>query len=152
VEEERIRGLRSFDRRRVRGSYGLPFFFPVGSAMTSSELLSASFGAALLSLILLCVAGCGSESGGGDLEVVEPRLVETPNGQRAFTGTLVNGGGAPISIAQIEVALYDDEGSPVERIQIEVKDVPARDSLDFSQTIDSDEPFSQAQVQSVYRP
>ena len=120
--------------------------------MTSSELLSASFGAALLSLILLCVAGCGSESGGGDLEVVEPRLVETPNGQRAFTGTLVNGGGAPISIAQIEVALYDDEGSPVERIQIEVKDVPARDSLDFSQTIDSDEPFSQAQVQSVYRP
>ena len=35
---------------------------------------------------------------------------------------------------------------------VEVKDVPARDSMDFIPTIDSDEPFSQAQVQSVYRP
>jgi len=101
---------------------------------------------------LLSVAGCGAESGGGGLEVVEPRLVKTPNGQRAFAGTLINGGTVPISIAQIEVALYDDEGSPVERVQIEVKDIPAGDSLDFSQTIDSDEPFTQAQVQSVYTP
>jgi hypothetical protein len=53
---------------------------------------------------------------------------------------------------QIEVALYDDEGSSVETIQIEVDDVPARDSLDFKSRIDSDQAFTQAQVQRVLAP
>ena len=98
------------------------------------------------------LGACGSGSGGGDLQVVEPRLVKTPSGERAFTGTLVNNRSTAISVAQIEVALYDDDGSPVERIQIEVDEVPAQDSLEFSQPIDSDRAFSQAQVQSVYTP
>ena len=109
--------------------------------------------AVLVAAGLILIGGaCGGEQGGTDLEVVEPRLVQTPGGERAFTGTLVNNRSSALSIAQIEVALYDDNGSPVERIRIEVRDVPARDSVEFSQPIDSDRPFSQAQVQSVLTP
>ena len=109
--------------------------------------------AVLVGAIGLGVLACGDEEGTTeDVTVVAPRLVQTPNGERAFTGTLVNPRSNTISIAQIEVALYDDRGSPVETIQIEVRDVPAQDSVDFSSRIDSDQIFSQAQVQSILTP
>ena len=109
--------------------------------------------AVLVGAIGLGVLACGGEEGTTeDVTVVAPRLVQTPNGERAFTGTLVNPRSNTISIAQIEVALYDDRGSPVETIQIEVRDVPAQDSVDFSSRIDSDQIFSQAQVQSILTP
>lgn len=109
--------------------------------------------AVLVGAIGVGMLACGGEEGtSGDVTVVAPRLVQTPNGERAFTGTLVNPRSNTISIAQIEVALYDDRGSPVETIQIEVRDVPAQDSIDFSSRIDSDQVFSQAQVQSILTP
>lgn len=95
---------------------------------------------------------CGSEGGSEDVSVVEPRLVKTQGGQRSFMGVLVNNRGAPINIAQIEVALYDDDGSEVETILIELSDIPARDSVSFSKDIDSDRAFRQAQVQRILTP
>jgi hypothetical protein len=112
----------------------------------------------VLPVVLAGVLGLAGLACGSDREategvtVVAPRLVQTPNGDRAFTGTLVNRRSSAISIAQVEVALYDDRGSPVETIQIEVRDVPAQDSVDFSGKIDSDRVFSQAQVQSILTP
>ena len=108
--------------------------------------------AATIVALLLFTAACGSGQSGADLEVVEPRLVQTPGGERSFTGTLVNNRPSALAIAQVEVALYDDDGSAVERIQIEVNDIPAQDSVKFSQPIDSDLRFSQAQVQRVLAP
>jgi len=109
--------------------------------------------AVLVGAIGLSMFACGGEEGSTEgVTVVQPRLVQTPNGERSFTGTLVNQRSNAISIAQVEVALYDDRGSPVERIQIEVRDIPAQDSVDFSGKIDSDRPFSQAQVQSILTP
>lgn len=67
-------------------------------------------------------------------------------------GTLVNRRGAPISIAEIEVALYDNEGSRLETMRIQVEDIPVQDSVEFSETIDSDLPIQQAQVQRVLIP
>jgi hypothetical protein len=98
------------------------------------------------------VLACGSDRSGTDVQVIEPRLVQTQDGERAFTGTLVNNGSQPLSIAEVEVALYDENGSPVETVRIEVKDIPAQDSVDFSGSIDSDLSFRQAQVQSVFTP
>jgi hypothetical protein len=57
-----------------------------------------------------------------------------------------------LSIAEVEVALYDENGSSVETVRIEVKDIPAQDSVDFSGPIDSDQSFRQAQVKSVLTP
>ena len=120
--------------------------------MTSLQSILSPLFAVFLAVGLLSVGGCGSGTGGDDLRVVEPRLVKTQNGTRSFTGTLVNDGSAAVAVVQIEVALYDDEGSSVETIQIEVDDVPARDSLDFKSRIDSDQAFTQAQVQRVLAP
>jgi hypothetical protein len=110
----------------------------------------------LVALVVGAVGGgllaCGSEKSATDVNVVNPRLVKTPSGERSFTGTLVNERPQSLSIAQVGVTLYDDAGSPVETIQIDVKDVPAQDSVDFSETIDSDRAFNQAQVQSVLAP
>lgn len=78
--------------------------------------------------------------------------MQTPNGDRSFTGTLVNRRPNALSIAQVEVALYDEGGSPVETMRIEVKNVPSQDSVSFSGKIDSDQAFRQAQVQSVLTP
>jgi hypothetical protein len=101
----------------------------------------------------LAILACeGEEAKTGDVDVANPRLVQTSNGERSFTGTLVNRRSSTISIAQIEVALYDDRGSEVETVRIEVKDVPPQDSVDFSGTIDSDRAFRQAQVKRILTP
>ncbi|MFB6249061.1 MAG: FxLYD domain-containing protein [Salinibacter sp.] len=121
--------------------------------MVFSDATPRSFvRASLAAGLLLFAAACGSSQSGTDLKVVEPRLVQTPSGERSFTGTLVNNGASPIPIAQVEVALYDDDGSPVERVQIEVSDIPAQDSVEFSKPINTDRSFRQAQVQRVLAP
>lgn len=105
----------------------------------------------LLGVAGLTLLACGSDEA-NDVEVIEPGLVKTPAGERSFTGTLVNNGSRPLSIAQVEVVLYDEAGSVVETIRIEVEKIPAQDSVEFSQRIDSDQSFSQAQVKSVLTP
>lgn len=96
-------------------------------------------------------AGCGSGQQGG-VAVIEPQLVQTPDGQRAFAGQLVNQRSQLLPVVQVTVALYDDNGSRVETVQVEVNDVPARDTVSFSGVIDSDRAFRQAQVQSILTP
>lgn len=99
------------------------------------------------------LGACGDDdSDQMDAEVVQPGLVQTPSGERLFRGTLVNQARSTIAIAEVEVALYDDEGSRIETMRIQVQDVSPRDSAEFSQTIDSDRPIQQAQVQEILIP
>lgn len=112
--------------------------------------------------LMLCVAAalgiavlgaCGGDEGKTtDATVVEPRLLQTETGERIFAGTLVNQGSATIGIAEVEVALYDGQGSRIETMRIQVQDVPPGDSAAFNQTVDSDRPIQQAQVQSILSP
>lgn len=118
-------------------------------SLFSVRLLAILFVAGGLGLGSL---GCGDEGEMEDVEVIDPQLTKTPSGTRSFRGTLVNSRPRALSIAQIEVELYDESGSPVETIRFEVKDIPAEDSVSFSETIDSDRPFSQAQVKSILTP
>ena len=99
------------------------------------------------------LGACGGDAGERtDAEVVQPGLVQTPGGERLFQGTLVNQSNSTIAIAEVEVALYDDEGSRIETMRIQVQDVPPGDSTEFSQTINSDRPIQQAQVQEILIP
>lgn len=124
--------------------------------MTSSLVSVRADGLLLAGALLVTAAlvGCGGDgtSSAESVDVTQPRLVKTPDGERAFTGTLVNQGEEAITIAQVQVALYDANGSQVETLQIEVEDIPAKDSVEFSGTINSDRPLSQAQVKSVLVP
>lgn len=110
----------------------------------------------LLCSAALLVAGifgaCGESDTNTDAEVVNPRLLQAQDGQRIFAGTLVNQGSSTIGIAEVEVALYDNEGSRIETMRIQVQDVPPSDSTGFKQTIDSDRPIQQAQVQQILIP
>lgn len=103
-------------------------------------------------MMVLILVSCGTDGSSTDVEVTSPRLVQTPDGRRSFTGTLVNHRSNALSIAQVEVTLYDKNGSPVQTVRLDVKDIPAQDSVQFNQVIDSDRPFDQAQVQSVLTP
>lgn len=108
---------------------------------------------AAVALLLGGLTACESnDMGSDDVEVVNPRLVEMPNGERSFTGAVVNHRPNVLSIAQIEVAFYDDDGSRVETMRFTVEDIPAGDSVEFNQTIDSDRPLQQAQVQGILTP
>jgi hypothetical protein len=99
------------------------------------------------------LGACGGDgSGGTNAEVVQPGLVQTPSGERLFTGTLVNQGSSTIGIAEVEVALYDDEGARIETMRVQVQDVPPSDSVEFNETIDSDRSIQQAQVQGILIP
>ncbi|WP_233992556.1 FxLYD domain-containing protein [Salinibacter altiplanensis] len=99
------------------------------------------------------VGACGGNGGeSADATVVEPRLLQTETGERIFAGTLVNQGSAPIGIAEVEVALYDDQGSRIETMRIQVQDVSPGDSATFNQTVDSNRPIQQAQVQNILSP
>lgn len=117
-----------------------------------SSAVRALVVAFIAGILAASLSGCGSGQGAEDVEVIEPRLVKTQSGQRSFMGVLVNNRTGPISIAQIEVALYDDDGSEVETILVELTNIPAQDSVSFSKEIDSDRPFQQAQVQQVLTP
>jgi hypothetical protein len=109
------------------------------------------FAAAVLVAGLLGACG-GDASGRTDAEVVQPGLVQTPSGERLFRGTLVNRGSSTIGIAEVEVALYDEEGSRTETMRIQVEDIPPSDSVEFNETINSDRPIQQAQVQQILVP
>ncbi|MCS3644811.1 FxLYD domain-containing protein [Salinibacter ruber] len=118
-----------------------------GSSVRSLMLLVAAV--AGMAVLEACGGGEGETT---DATVVEPRLLQTETGERIFAGTLVNQGSSTIGIAEVEVALYDGQGSRIETMRIQVQDVPPGDSAAFNQTVDSDRPIQQAQVQSILSP
>lgn len=101
--------------------------------------------------VVACGSG-GDDSSGGEISVVDPRLVQLPDGSRAFSGVLVNGRSKAIDVAQVEIALYNDQGGKVETMRIQVDKIAPGDSAQFKGTINSGQPFSQAQVQRVLTP
>lgn len=103
-------------------------------------------------VLAVFVGACGDGEQNSDATVVEPRLLQSETGERIFAGTLVNQGSSTIGIAEVEVALYDDEGSRIETMRIQVQDIRPGDSTEFNQTIDSNRPIQQAQVQQILIP
>jgi hypothetical protein len=122
------------------------------AVMPSSAHLRFSAMLTAAALLVGLLGACGGDGGGRDATVVNPRLLQTPEGQRVFAGTLVNEGSSTISIAEIEVGLYDEQGGRIETMRIQVQDVAPGDSAAFNQAIDSDRPIRQAQVQGVLVP
>ena len=121
--------------------------------LTISHRTRLSFRFAVAVLVVGLLGACGGDGNGKEnAEVVQPELVQTPSGERLFTGTLVNQGNSTIGIADVEVGLYDGEGSRIETMRIQVQDISPSDSVEFNQTIDSDQPIQQAQVQGILIP
>lgn len=113
--------------------------------------MSRFFWVLVLGIVGLALVSC-SDTENASVKVAQPRLLQTPDGNRAFSGILINNREKPIRIAHVKVALYDEVGSPVETIRIDVTDVFPQDSASFNSTIDSDRSFRQAQVKEILTP
>ena len=100
---------------------------------------------------LLSACG-GSDASTEDVEVQNFRYERMPNGNRYFTGTLVNKRSVRIPIAEIEVALYGSNGSRVGTDQIQIEDIPAQDSVSFRSAANIDESIARVRVRSVLVP
>lgn len=110
----------------------------------------------VLSLLFLGGAGvgCGGEASprSENIDVRDFRYVEQPNGEREFSAEVHNTGPKDISIAQIEVSLFDETGVEVGTQQIEVQNIPADSSRSFTQALTHSGPVGQARVNSVMVP
>ncbi len=150
--------LRSRRFRQSKDDASKRFPFPTprllhgGSFSPVSQLRFPVF--ILVSTVLVGLLGAwgSGTSERRDEEGGEPGLVQTPSGEQLFRGPLVNQGRSTIAVAEIEGALYDDQGSRIETMRIQVQDVPPQDSVEFNQTIDSDRSIQQGQVQQILIP
>jgi len=119
---------------------------------TVSRLLGIAALLTALGLSGLVGACGGSNASTEDVEVQNFRYAKMPNGNRYFTGHLVNKRSSRIPIAEIEVALYGTDGTRVGTEQIQVEDVPAQDSTQFRSAANIDESIARVRVRSVLVP
>ncbi len=114
--------------------------------------LASIVGAFVLLSSILMLAGCESSDQAENINVHNFRYVEHPDGERAFSGTVVNSGESDVSVVQIEVNLLDATGTNIGTQSIEVQDIPAEDERDFSHPLNEPGPVEQAQVGRVLAP
>jgi hypothetical protein len=102
------------------------------------------------------LGGCTSSDAkvsASKLNVINPRLVTIQEtGERSFSATLVNENKRPVSIVQVEVALYDASGARAGTTMIEVENVPADAEKDFRSVIDVNYDVARAKVLSIFTP
>ena len=115
--------------------------------------------ASILSVIILVgsilfVAGCESNgtNNAEHIDVHNFRFAEHPDGEREFSGTVVNSGDNDMSVVQIEVNLLDETGANIGTQSIEVQDIPAEDERDFNHPLNESGPVDQAQVGRILAP
>lgn len=119
-----------------------------------------------LVLLLLLAAGCGEDSsqslpsaeGEGDQAAADTAEVSVENfeyseledGTRIFTGELYNPTSEDIEHAQIEVVLLDESNRQIDKVNLEVSDIPAGERKSFEEPLDSDVDVQQARVRTVF--
>lgn len=106
---------------------------------------------ALYTLILLLAAsGCQNDgSTSSELEVRDFRYVQLPSGERQVMGTLENSANRAVSSAQVQVSLFNENNERIDKMHITVKDIPASDSVEFKETVNSDFDIAGARVQGI---
>lgn len=109
-----------------------------------------------LTLLLLCLlplsSGCQESRSSSGVHVTDFRYVKLPNGNREFTGTVVNQGERRYSVVQVEVALYGTDGQRTGMQQIEVDDVPPGSTRAFRTRVKAQTSIRRARVRSVWVP
>jgi hypothetical protein len=110
----------------------------------------------LFALALASVlAACSSDAGGQDAhlrirDVAYERLGQ--QGERVVRGTVYNPGAEAVSVAQITVSLFGENNVRVGETQIQVQDIPARDSVNFRHVLDTSDDVQAVRVRGVMVP
>ena len=91
---------------------------------------------ALLAFLgLSTLAACGGGAV-GDVGVRGVELQRRGTGYPSVSGYVVNGGGAAARSVDVSLTLYDDDNRPIEDLLLQVRDVPAGDSVRFERNLD----------------
>lgn len=131
----------------------------MSSASFNMSRIQPAWGVISTVLMILCavlLTACNSSDAkvsASKLNVTNPRLVTIQEtGERSFSATLTNENKRPVSIVQVEVALYEVSGARAGTTMIEVENVPANAEKDFKSVIDVGYDVARAKVISIYTP
>jgi hypothetical protein len=111
----------------------------------------------LLGVGLLGWSACGSSDAASAQQMAvkdgSPKLVTVEEtGERFFQAVVVNNNSQPVSVAQVEVALFDRAGNQVSTASIEVRDIPANGEKQFEGALNTSADVGGAKVQSILVP
>ena len=107
----------------------------------------------LLAFVLGGVISCGGEENGHDVVRVEDlRYRLLPGGARILTGILVNERDEMLTVAQIEVSLFDSDNRRISSMFVVVYDIAAGGRRDFREAVDSDLDVQGARVRNIILP
>ena len=97
------------------------------------------------------VSACSEEtkSDSAPLDVLDLQLRVHPGGARILTGRLVNRSSDPVSVAQIQVTLFDADNRPVSGMSVVLHDIPPGDEVSFREPVDSDLDVQGARVKNI---
>ena len=102
---------------------------------------------------LLTISGCtDTAQTRSQINVQNLRYRLLPGGARILTGTVVNDGDDPVSVAQIDVSLFDEDNRRISSMLVVVQNIEARGEKSFRMAVDVDLPIHGARVKSIIIP
>lgn len=104
-------------------------------------------------VVAVLLAACGSADPEAEpaarVSVEDFTFSLLPGGARILTGSLYNPAASPITVAQIQVSLFDENNRRVGKMNVEVRDIPAEGRRGFRAAVQGDEDVHGARVRSV---
>jgi Protein of unknown function (DUF3426) len=107
---------------------------------------------ALVALLIVNACAEAPKIDVSDLEVVDLELNSHPGGARILTGSLFNHSGMNLTVAQIQITLFDADNRAVSSMSVVLHDISANTTQSFRQAVDSDLDVSGARVRQILIP
>lgn len=103
---------------------------------------------------LMVFSGCSGEESTATaaLGVSELKLQYHPGDARILTGVLDNPRDERVTVAQIQVTLFDADNRGIAEMSVVVHDIPAHGSQSFREPVDSDLDVQGARVKQIILP
>jgi len=103
--------------------------------------------------LLLTLPGCTDNAQTrSQINVQDLRYRLLPGGARILTGTVVNDGEEPVSVAQIDVSLFDEDNRRISSMFVVVLNIEARGHKNFRKAVDVDLQIHGARVRGIIVP
>ena len=105
-------------------------------------------------LIATVLASCANPAvfDVSDLAVERLQLTSYPGGAKILTGTLVNHSELDLSVAQIQLTLFDSDNRAISSMSVVIHDVVSTDSVAFREAVDTELDITGARVKQILIP
>ncbi|NNE35239.1 MAG: hypothetical protein HKN13_08390 [Rhodothermales bacterium] len=108
----------------------------------------------ILCLLVLSggLAACAPSGDQSAVHVEDLRYRLMPGGARILTGTLINDSSQHLTVAQVEVSLFDGDNRRISSMSVVVQDIAVGQQRDFRQPVASDLDVQGARVKAIILP